>query len=103
MTEQEAIQELKQMSEKELLLVPFDAVKLLCQVKGCKCHTKIRDYGLNPVYYVKRSDIKWWDIRKHFFLCAKHWKFYRRMIKIYDENRLQDKIIDRDKYPIKNL
>lgn len=101
--EEKAIIELKSMTDQELLLVPFDVVKLICQVKGCKCHTKIRCYGLHPVYYVKRTDIKWWDIRKHFFLCSKHWKFYRRMQKMYDVDRLQEKIIDRSKFPIEKL
>jgi hypothetical protein len=103
MSEEEAIKELLNMSESQLLLVPFDTVKLICQAKGCVRHTKIRDYGLHPVYYVKRFDVKWHDITKSFFTCAKHWKIYSRLIKNYDITKVQDKILDYDKHPIQKI
>jgi len=102
--EEEAIQELMKMSDKELDMVPFDVVKLICQVKGCKCHTKIRDYGLNPIYYVRRSvKNQWWNIYYTFFLCPKHWKFYNKLVKLYGQDHVQQKIIDFNKLPIQKL
>jgi hypothetical protein len=101
--EEEAIKELMSMSQDELDLVPYDTVKLICQAKGCKRHTKIRDYGLSPVYYVRRYSLKWWNIEKIFFLCPTHYKFYYRLLKSFDAKHVIDKIIDLDKYPIEKL
>jgi hypothetical protein len=101
--EAEAIKELMSMSQKELDLVPYDTVKLICQAKGCKRHTKIRDYGLSPIYYVRRYKERWWDVKKIFFLCPKHYPFYNRLVNIYGFNHVQQKIIDFEKLPIQKL
>lgn len=99
-SEEDAIQELMSMSQKELDLVAYDTVELICQVKGCKCYKRIRDYGLSPIYYVKQHKGRWWNINKTFFLCSKHWKFYNRLSKLYGQEHIQRKIIDFNKLPI---
>ena len=100
--EEEAIKELLAMTDKKLDLVPYDTVKLICQAKGCKRFTRVRDYGLKDVYYSKRfiGKEKWHDIKHRFFLCAKHWKFYDRLIKRFDTWRVQEKILDKEKLKI---
>lgn len=101
--EEEAIKELMAMSESEIEMVPFDVVKLICQVKGCKCYKRIRDYGLSPLYYVKQHKGKWWNIDNTFLLCSKHWKFYEKLVKLYGVAHVQQKIIDFNKLPIQKI
>lgn len=103
--EEEAIDTLLKMSLPELDLVPFDTVKLICQAKGCKRHTKVRNYGLSPVYYVPRFKPKerWHNIDTNFFLCHKHCKLYYRLLKNYDYQHIFDKIINFEKLPIEKL
>jgi hypothetical protein len=100
--EEEAIKELMSMSQTELDLVPYDTVKLICQAKGCKRHTKARDYGLSPVYYVKgfKQKDRWHNVIKSYFLCAKHWKLIHRLLRRFEAWRVEDKILDLNKQNI---
>jgi len=103
--EEEAIDILLKMSKSELDLVPYDTVKLICQAKGCKRHTKIRDYGIAPVYYVHRFKIgqQWHNVLKSYFLCAKHWSIKTRLIKRFEVWRVQQRMLDFDKQNIEKL
>jgi len=103
--EEDAIKELMSMSQDELDLVPYDTVKLICQAKGCKRHTKVRDYGLPSVYYVKgfNKNDRWHNVIKSYFLCAKHWKLVQRLISQFDAWRVENKILDFEKQTIEKL
>lgn len=103
MSEEEAIKELKAMSEPELALVPFDTVKFVCTVKGCKRHTKARDYGIGPVYYHSKMTGKWHNVQTGFFTCAIHWKFYQKLLKNYSETHVFNKLIDMKKERVLKL
>lgn len=80
-----AIEELKLMSPEELERVMCDTVRWQCKVKFCKCYTRLKDYGIYPVYYTKRGIkstdgkevIHWVNTRERFLLCSKHWKRYK--------------------------
>lgn len=72
--------------EPDLKCLPFKPAKWFCIVPGCKCHVKIRDYGLSPYYYwpVKRRYPKsggwrggWFD-HTHPYMCSRHWELYRK-------------------------
>lgn len=103
MTEQEAIDELMNMSQDELDLVQFDVVHLICQVKGCKHYTRARDYGIAPVYYhAKMRDAnnkphKWHDVSTRFWCCSAHWKFIKRLEKKFDKWHIAKKLFDYQK------
>ena len=103
--EEEAIKELMSMSQDELDLVPYDTVKLICQAKSCKRYTKVRDYGISPVYYVKgfKAKDRWHNVVTRYFLCAKHWKLVQRLIKTFGYWRVEEKILDPFKQNIEKL
>jgi len=103
--EEKAIEELMKMELSELDMVPYEIVKLICQAKGCSRHTKVRDYGISPVYYVKGFKLKerWHSTIQSFFLCSKHWKLHQRLIKRFETWRVQQKILDYNKQNIEKL
>lgn len=71
------------LSAEELNNVPFDIVRWQCKIESCECFTRLRDYGITPIYYHKsgmNSDngfSHWVNIEKEFFMCGKHWKQYK--------------------------
>jgi hypothetical protein len=75
-TEQEAIAELKAMTADRLALVDHDVVKWHCSALGCERFTRIKDYGISPVYYAFRRFL---DLREFTFLCPKHWQYHKRV------------------------
>lgn len=91
-----AIEELKAMSDEELLLVDHDIVKWVCQGKGCCNGTKIRDYGIAPVYYKKHRSFKdsFFDINRYYWMCSKHFKMFKRLSKNYPVEKVEYKIFD---------
>ncbi|RKS00434.1 hypothetical protein [Flavobacterium sp. 102] len=93
--EQEAIGELKSMPQEELDNVPFQIVWWICEAKGCCRGTRVRDYGIGPEYWDKRYGF--FSINERFILCAKHWKFWQRLIKNFDKNTVARKLFDFDK------
>lgn len=76
--------DIKSLTPDELEQVPFDGVRWQCKIKFCKCYTRMRDYGMHPVYYHKRG-VKnpvngidhWINITEIFLMCSKHWKRYK--------------------------
>lgn len=101
--EEEAIKEMIAMNDQEILMVPFDTVKWICQAKGCNRHTKLRDYGISPIYYHPKMKGRWQDLTKTFFLCSKHWKFHERLKKSFNLYHIGRKIIDYTKQNIIKL
>ena len=99
MTDQEAIQELMAMSEDQLLLVDFEVVKWCCQGKGCCNGTKVRDYGIAPLYYKKHRSFKenFFDINRYYWMCGKHYKLFKRLSKIFPVDKIEQKIFDFNK------
>jgi hypothetical protein len=73
--EQQAIDELMAMSEKELEQVEHNKVKWVCCCKGCSRITHIKDYGIYPLFRWRK---KWIDLSKIIFYCGKHYPIFRR-------------------------
>lgn len=92
--EEEAIQELKSMSRAELDLVPFDTFKWVCQAKGCCNGTKIRDYGIAPTYWSNRIKGEWFELGDFFWMCSKHFKIWKHLVKNYPEEKVYDRLMD---------
>lgn len=79
----QAIEDMKLMPVEELDKIPFEVVRWNCFVKGCKGHTKVRDYGAWPEYWHPRKSIGWFSIFQYYWLCSKHNKLIKRLKKIY--------------------
>lgn len=83
--EEKATAELMAMSAAELDNVPFEVARWQCKIKFCKCFTRVRDYGLAPIYYSKRGvvdsetkEVKhWFDSRRWYRICHKHRKYWK--------------------------
>jgi hypothetical protein len=79
--------DIKGLSAGELEKVPFDIVRWQCKIKFCKCYTRMRDYGMHPVYYHKRGVTNpgniidhWINIDTMFLMCSKHYKRYKNKV-----------------------
>lgn len=94
MSEAEAIETLKAMTDEELLLVDHSVVKWVCQGKKCCRGTKIRDYGIAPLFFHPRKSIRWFDINKYYWMCEKHFKMYKRLVKNFPKEAVERKIFD---------
>jgi len=92
--EQDAINELKAMSREELDLVDYGLKKWLCQCKGCTNGSKVRDYGISPWFYWAKKGEGWLDLTVNYLLCYKHNKLYKRLLKNYDREKVQRKLLD---------
>jgi len=103
MTESEAIQEMKAMSDEELLMVPFDVVKWICAGKGCCRGTKVRDYGIAPEFFHPRKSISWFSVRTSYFMCEKHYKMYKRLKKNFTQEHIENRLFDFNKIKIQKL
>lgn len=101
--EKEAIKEMMAMSDEEIIMVPFETVKWICQAKGCNRHTKVRDYGISPTYFHPKMKGRWRNVLECYFLCAKHWKLHERLLKGFSWERIRDKILDLEKQNIIKL
>lgn len=95
--EKRAIAELMEMSHEELLLVDHEKLKWICSGKGCCRSTKIFDFGIWPIIYHHRMKPKWMDMNKWYFMCAKHYKLFKRLAKNFPEEKVRDKILDFNK------
>lgn len=77
-------EEFMKFSREELDKIPFDLVRWQCKIKLCKCFSRVRDYGIDPWYYMPRglrgADGKtfyWVNTRKIFLMCHKHKKYWK--------------------------
>lgn len=78
--------------ESDLSLLPYTYKKWKCIVPGCKCGSRVRDYGLGLYFYEavkiridKQGDVRrggWWNIEFHWLMCAKHWPHRERIEKM---------------------
>ncbi len=101
MTEEEG--EIFLLSKEELEKVEHTIVREVCCAEGCNRYTRIKDYGISPIFYSPKSTVNgiktpWVDCSRTFFLCAGHWKIYENrpgMIKLKPGNSI-DYIV----YPI---
>lgn len=91
--EMQAIAELKQMSKEELEKVHHTVLKWVCQVKGCNHHTKVWDFGVYNEFYSPKKN--WgWHTTNYFFMCGKHYKWIKKLTKIYGEEAVNNKVFD---------
>jgi hypothetical protein len=75
--------------ESDLPNLPHKLLKWRCICDGCRGVTKLRDYGISPIYYwpvkVRRYKNKagedmWrggWTNLDHGYICGKHWHQYK--------------------------
>lgn len=102
MTEEEkAIEELKAMSSEELDKVDCDKLKWKCQCKGCNGYTTVRDFGIPPFYYHNKEG--WKNLNISYWLCGKHVKFWKRLLKNYDQADIEAKLLDLSVMPYDKL
>jgi hypothetical protein len=65
--------------ESDLPGLPYKLVKWKCVVKSCNHYTRMKDYGLKPLFWWARGGkFKWVDITIHFLLCHKHSKIWNK-------------------------
>lgn len=89
--EWQAQMELMKMTREELENVEFDLKKWRCQCENCTRGTRIRDYGISPNYYWPAHK-KWVNLNLTWLYCAKHWKFYKRLIKNFPNDHADFKL-----------
>ena len=96
--EEKAIQELMAMSDEELLLVDFTLVKWQCFGKKCCNGTKIRDYGIAPIYWKRHRTLNknngFFNINDFFWMCGKHAKMQKRLLLNFDRYTVDQKLFD---------
>ncbi|EJL66286.1 hypothetical protein [Flavobacterium sp. CF136] len=92
--EENAKQELMNMSSEQLELVDHDLFKWICSGKNCCRSTKVRDYGIHPIYYHKRITPHFMNMNYFYFMCAKHYKIYKALIKNYPVEKVREKLFD---------
>lgn len=92
--EQQAIEELKAMSRAELDRVPYTPLRWICGCKGCERYTRVRDYGILPEFYHPRWG---WLSLRHYLLCAKHGKLFKRLEKGHPKWRIENRLLDKTK------
>lgn len=74
--ELEDVADIMCLSVEELDKVPYEEKFWLCGVEDCTHWTKIRDYGLHPVYYWK-SHRCWVNVSNEFMFCGACNKRYK--------------------------
>lgn len=97
--ELDAIAELMSMPVDQLEQVPHEKKKWLCQFKGCSNGTIVWDFGLSPVVFHPRKNIGWTLIgitedRLHYWMCGKHYKWFKRLMKNFDEPHIRRRCMD---------
>jgi len=96
--QKEGWKELGFMTREQLDQVPFDRVRWECHCKKCtNKSTKLRDYGIHPVYYWPTGKDKgeWLDLNHWQLICGKHGKIIRQLKKKgYSEDRIKYHLID---------
>jgi hypothetical protein len=93
-----------QLDKEALDSLPYTVLKWNCQCKKCSNGTTIRDYGIYPFYFLNRNskyaarkpEEYWYKIIQggNYWLCGKHWKFFQRLKKKYDEGFIYHKLCD---------
>lgn len=93
--ENEAVLELMAMTPEELKLVPHDKVRWVCICKGCKRTTGVMDFGIDPMFgWLNGRKVHWIDPSVTCFLCAKHWKLFSRLKKLYPIPHIERRLYD---------
>jgi hypothetical protein len=88
--------DLRLMSKEELGLVPFDKMEWCCQGKNCNRKTTVKTYGDFPFFYWRGQWIPFIhesNIPTEFFMCSKHFKMWKGLIKNYEEEKVFQKVM----------
>lgn len=72
--------------DSDLPNLPYKLVNWHCMVADCRCKTKIRDYGIAPLYYwpvkiFRGKNGSWrggWADCTHGYICSRHFKEYEK-------------------------
>ena len=80
-------EDIRQLDKESLDVLPYNILKWDCCFKGCDCGTTVRDYGLQPFYFLNRNSKEalrnpekyWNDLSRIRWFCGKHWKYYQRL------------------------
>lgn len=93
----------RQLDKDALDAVPFTRMRWLCQCKGCNNGTHVRDYGIGWYFLDRNSKAAaknprdYWMGINNYWLCGKHWKFFKRLEKTYGHEAVFNKLIDQAK------
>lgn len=81
--------------------IPYTRLRWLCQCKGCKNGTHIRDYGLDGWYLLDRNSKHaaknihdYWMGRNNYWLCGKHNQLFKKLEQRFDFDHIRSKFID---------
>lgn len=87
--------------------VPYTLLHWACQCKGCKNGTTVRDYGLTGWFFLHRNSkaaerdpSSYWMGWNNYWLCGKHNKLFKRLVKSYDIDHIFRRIMDPEKIVI---
>lgn len=80
MSHNECVAYLKNLKPEELQVIPFEIKKWTCCVEGCKGFTRIKDFGISPIFLCFRK--KWINLEHCVFYCSKHWPLCKKSIKL---------------------
>jgi hypothetical protein len=99
-----------QLDKESLDAVPYIRRRWLCQVKNCPNGTHVRDYGLEPFNgrgiwaFLDRNGKgatanprNYWMGPNNYWLCGKHNRLFKRLLKRFTVDHIFSKVIDPDK------
>lgn len=83
-----------QLDRESLDTIEYSSRKWICNCKGCTNWTAIRDYGIMPYVYHPRKGWGWTNLERVYFLCGKHNKFFKRLLKSFSKATVEQKLLD---------
>lgn len=98
-----------QLDKESLDAVPYTRMRWLCQCKGCKNGTTVRDYGLGGgprglwafldrnSKNAEKNPSDYWMGPNNYWLCGKHNKLFKRLEKRFDFEHVWRRFIDEGK------
>lgn len=94
-------EQFRRLDKASLDKVPYTLLHWNCQAKGCKNGTTIRDYGLDGWYFMHRNSkaaerdpSNYWLGFNNYWLCGKHNKIFKRLIKSFTIDHVFAKLMD---------
>lgn len=89
--------DIKSLPREELKVVPHDVVKWFCQCKGCSNGTSVWDFGISPQFFHPRKDTGWCNLTTQYWMCGKHHKIIKKLLKNYTLEHIERRMLDSKK------
>lgn len=96
-------EQFRQLDKKSLDAVPFTRMRWLCQCKGCKNGTHVRDYGIGWYFLDRNSKAAaknphdYWMGVRNYWLCGKHNAMFKRLKNRFEFEHIWRRFIDENK------